>query len=116
VVPVPDEAVQERDPDSRAVLLDNERWQEEHNRGVEAYAEGRHRERLDGLRRQRDRLKDPDLIDAMDARILKLEQQSPDMVKARLELSQALRTPTASEKRLYPRNPKPLGESVPLFP
>ena len=116
VVPVPDEAVQERDPESRAVLLDNERWQEEHNRGVEAYAEGRHRERLDGLRRQRDRLKDPDLIDAMDARILKLEQQGPDMVKARLELSQVLRTPTASEKRLYPRNPKPLGESVPLFP
>jgi SPP1 gp7 family putative phage head morphogenesis protein len=115
VVPVPDEAVQERDPESRATLLDNDRWQEEHNRGVEAYAEGRHRERLDGLRRQRDRLKDPDLIDAMDARILKLEQQGPDMVKARLELSQALRTPTASEKRLYPRNPRPLGESVPLF-
>jgi SPP1 gp7 family putative phage head morphogenesis protein len=116
VVPVPDEAVQERDPDSRAALLDNERWQEEHERGVEAYAEGRHRERLDGLRRQRDRLKDPGLIDAMDARIARLEQQGPDMVKARLELSQALRTPTASEKRLYPRNPKPLGESVPLFP
>ncbi|MFZ9086488.1 MAG: minor capsid protein [Steroidobacteraceae bacterium] len=115
VVPVPDEAVQERDPESRATLLDNERWQKEHERGVEAYAEGRHRERLDGLRRQRDRLKDPDLIDAMDARILKLEQQGPDMAKARLELSQALRTPTASEKRLYPRNPKPLGESVPLF-
>jgi SPP1 gp7 family putative phage head morphogenesis protein len=114
-VGVPDEAVQEKDSESRAVLLDNDRWQEEHNRGVEAYAEGRHRERLDGLRRQRDRLKDPDLIDAMDARILKLEQQGPDMVKARLELSQALRTPTASEKRLYPRNPKPLGESVPLF-
>ena len=114
-VPVPDEAVQERDPAARAILLDSERWQEEHNRGVEAYAEGRHRERLEGLRRQRDRLKDPDLIDAMDARILKLEQQGPDMVKARLELSQALRTPTASEKRLYPRNPKPLGESVPLF-
>jgi SPP1 gp7 family putative phage head morphogenesis protein len=115
VVPVPDEAVQERDPESRAVLLDNERWQEEHERGVEAYAEGRHRERLDGLQRQRDRLKDPDLIDAMDARILKLEQQGPDMAKARLELNQALRTPTASEKRLYPKNPKPLGESVPLF-
>jgi SPP1 gp7 family putative phage head morphogenesis protein len=114
-VPVPDEAVQERDPAARATLLDSERWQEEHNRGVEAYAEGRHRERLDGLRRQRDRLKDPDLIDAMDARILRLEQQGPDMVKARLELSQALRTPTASERRLYPRNPKPLAESVPLF-
>jgi hypothetical protein len=96
-------------------LLDSERWQEEHNRGVEAFAEGQYQRELEGLQRQRDRLKDPDLIDAMDAKILQLEQQGPDMAKARADLARALRTPTASEKRLYPRNPKPLGESVPLF-
>ncbi len=115
VVPVADEAVQETDPASRSVLLDNERWQEEHNRGVEAFAEGQHRSQLEGLQAQRARLKDPDLIDAADAKILKLEQRGPDMEKARADLARALRTPTASEKRLYPKNPKPLGESVPLF-
>jgi hypothetical protein len=115
VVPVADEAVQETDPASRSVLLDNERWQEEHNRGVEAFAEGQHRAQLEGLQAQRARLKDPDLIDAADARILKLEQQGPDIEKARADLARALRTPTASEKRLFPKNPQPLGESVPLF-
>ena len=115
VAPVADEAVQERDPDSRAVLLDNERWQAEHERGVEAFAEGQHRSQLEGLQAQRARLKDPDLIDAMDAKILKLQQQGPDMAKARADLARALRTPTASEKRLYPKNPQSLGESVPLF-
>ena len=107
--------MQEKDSESRAVLLDNERWQEEHNRGVEAFAEGQHRSQLEGLQAQRARLKDPDLIDAMDAKILKLQDRGPDMEKARADLARALRTPTASEKRLYPKNPKPLGESVPLF-
>jgi hypothetical protein len=37
------------------------------------------------------------------------------MEKAREDLARALRTPTASEKKLFPRNPLPLGESVPLF-
>lgn len=115
-VGVPDEAVQEKDSVSRSILLDNERWQEEHERGVEAYAEGQHQQRLEGLRRQRDRLKDPDLIDAMDAKILRLEQRGPDIVKARTDLARALRTPTASEKRLFPGKAQSLGESVPLFP
>ncbi|MFM2158621.1 MAG: hypothetical protein RLZZ124_1095 [Cyanobacteriota bacterium] len=110
-----DEAVQEKDIQLRSVLLDNDRWQAEHNRGVEAYAEGLHQRELEGLQAQRARLKDPDLIDAMDAKILKLEQRGPDMAKARADLARALRTPTASEKRLFPRNPKPLPESVPLF-
>lgn len=37
------------------------------------------------------------------------------MEKAREDLARALRTPTASEKKLFLRNPLPLGESVPLF-
>jgi SPP1 gp7 family putative phage head morphogenesis protein len=115
VVPAPDEAVQERDKTLRGVLLDSERWQAEHERGVEAYAEGQHTARLDGLQRQRDRLKDPDLIDAMDAKILKLQERGPDMVKAHMELARALRTPTASERRLFPGRTQSLGESVPLF-
>jgi hypothetical protein len=107
--------VQETDTASRSILLDSERWQEEHERGVEAYAEGMHQRQLDGLQRQRDRLKDPDLIDAMDAKILRLEQRGPDMVKARTDLARALRTPTASEKRLFPGRSQSLRESVPLF-
>ena len=79
--PVPNEAVEETDPEVRAVLLDSERWREEHERGVEAYAKAK------GL----------------------------SMQEAQAELARALRTPTASEKRLFPRNPQPLGESVPLF-
>ena len=114
-VPVPNEAVQERDPAVRAVLLDNDRWQEEHERGVEAYAEGQHQQRLDGLRRQERRLTDPDLKDAMAARIARLVERGPDMVKARLELSRALRTPTASEKRLLGPGAQSLAESVALF-
>jgi recombinational DNA repair ATPase RecF len=114
-VPVPDEAVQEKDTASRSILLDSIRWQEEHERGVDAYAEGMHQRQLDGLQRQRDRLKDPDLIDAMDARIARLEQRGPDMVKARTDLARALRTPTASEKRLFPGRSQSLRESVPLF-
>jgi SPP1 gp7 family putative phage head morphogenesis protein len=114
-VPVPDEAVQKRDPAVRAVLLDSERWQEEHERGVQAFAEGQHRERLDGLQRQRARLKYPDLIEAIDERIRRLEERGPDMVKARLELNRALRTPTASEKRLFPGRAQSLPESVALF-
>lgn len=109
------EAVQERNPAVRAVLLDNERWQAEHERGVEAYAEGQWRQRLDGLRAQQARLKDADLIEAMEARIMRLEEQGPDMVKARLELNRALKTPTASEKRLFPGRAESLPESVPLF-
>jgi SPP1 gp7 family putative phage head morphogenesis protein len=114
-VPVPNEAVQERDPAVRAVLLDNDRWQEEHERGVEAYAEGQHQQRLDGLRRQERRLTDPDLKDAMAAKIARLVERGPDMVKARLELSRALRTPTASEKRLLGPGAQSLAESVALF-
>jgi hypothetical protein len=37
------------------------------------------------------------------------------MLKARLELNRALRTPTASEKRLFPGRAESLQESVPLF-
>jgi SPP1 gp7 family putative phage head morphogenesis protein len=114
-VPVPDEAVEERDPAVRAVLLDSERWQEEHERGVVTFAEGQHQQRLDGLQRQRARLKDPELIEAMDERIARLEELGPDMVKARLELNRALRTPTASEKRLFPGRAESLQESVALF-
>ncbi len=114
-VPVPDESVQERNPAVRAVLLDSERWQEEHERGVQTFAEGQHQQRLNGLQRQRDRLQDPELIEAMDERIRRLEEQGPDMVKARLELNRALRTPTASEKRLFPGRAQSLPESVALF-
>lgn len=115
VAPVADEAVQEKDPASRATLLDSERWQEEHNRGVEAYAEGKHQEQLDSLRRQVDRAKDGDAKDSLSAKLDQLVARGPDMEKARADLARALRTPTASEKRLYPKNAQPLGESVPLF-
>ena len=112
---VPNEAVQERDPDTQDVLLDSERWREEHERGVVAYAEGLHRRELDGLQSQRAGLRDPGLIEAMDRRIAAVEERGPDMAKARSDLARALRTPTASEKALYPTNPLPLGESVALF-
>ena len=114
-VPVPDEAVQEKDPALRAVLLDAERWQEEHEEGVKAYAEAQYQKELDQLKRQEGRLKDGDKLDALAEQIAKLEQRGPDIEKARADLARALRTPTASEKRLYPKNPQPLAESVPLF-
>jgi SPP1 gp7 family putative phage head morphogenesis protein len=114
-VPAPNEAVQEKDPATRALLLDSERWREEHEAGVRAYAEAQHRKELDGLQRQRDRVKDPEGIESFDERIRRLEDRGPDMKKAQADLARALRTPTASEKRLYPRNPLPLVESVPLF-
>lgn len=41
LVPVPDEAVQEREGQTRDVLLDGERWRAEHERGIEAYAEAK---------------------------------------------------------------------------
>lgn len=113
--PVPDEAVQERDPDLRRTLLDADRWQAEHERGVEAYAEGQHKERVKVLRGQVDRAKDGDQKDTLSAQLERLIERGPDMEKARADLARALRTPTASEKRLYPQNPKPLDESVPLF-
>ena len=113
--PVPDEAVQERDPELRRTLLDADRWQAEHERGVEAYAEGQHRERVKVLRGQVDRAKDGDQKDALGTQLERLIERGPDMEKARADLARALRTPTASEKRLYPQNPKPLEESVPLF-
>ena len=114
-VGVPNEAVQERDPATRAVLLDSERWRDEHEAGVRAYAEGKHRDELEALQRQRDRVKDPEAIESFDERIRRLEDRGPNMEKARADLARALRTPTASEKRLYPTNPLPLAESVPLF-
>ena len=114
-VPVPNEAVQERDPETRRLLLDAERWQEEHNDGVRAYAEAQHRKQLEQLQRQQARAKEPEAIEAIDAQIARLEEQGPNIEKARAELARALRTPTASEKRLYPQNPQPLAESVPLF-
>lgn len=114
-VPVSNEAVQEKDTATRALLLDSERWQEEHEAGVKAYADAKHQSELDALQRQRDRVKDPDAIESFDKRIAVLEDRGPDMEKARADLARALRTPTASEKRLYPRNPLPLAESVPLF-
>ena len=114
-VPVPNEAIQERDPDTQDVLLDSERWRAEHERGVLAYAEGLQQRELEGLRGQRQRLSDPALIEAMDRRIEEVERRGPDMAKARSNLARALRTPTAAEKALYPTNPTPLGESVPLF-
>lgn len=80
-VPVPNEAVQERDLSVRGILLDNERWQAEHERGVQTYAEA------NGL----------------------------TMEKAKAYLDKVLKTPTPSEKRLFPKNPFPLKEAVPLF-
>lgn len=115
-VEVNNEAVTEKDPELRATLLDSERWQEEHDRGVEAYAEGRHKERIDTLRRQVDRAKDGDQKDALSAQLQQLIDRGPDIVKARAELAQALRTPTASERRLFGKDTQPLRESVPLFP
>jgi hypothetical protein len=82
---------------------------------VEAYAEGQHQERVKVLRGQVDRAKDGDQKDALGAQLERLIERGPDMEKARADLARALRTPTASEKRLYPQNPKPLEESVPLF-
>jgi SPP1 gp7 family putative phage head morphogenesis protein len=80
-IPVPNEAVEESDPETQDVLLDSKRWRDEHERGVEAYAK---------------------------AREISIE-------KARAELARALRTPTASERRLYPKGGPSLEESVPLF-
>jgi len=113
--PCNNEAVTEKDPALRAVLLDSERWQAEHNRGVEAYAEARHKERIDVLRRQIDRAADGDRKDALSAQLQRLVDRGPDMVKARTELAQALRTPTASERRLFGKGAQTLRESVPLF-
>ena len=115
-VSVANEAVEETDPATRAVLLDNERWQAEHEDGVVSYAEGQHRKQLKGLRSQLQRLKDPELIEAMDRKISRLEERGPDMKKARADLARALRIPTASEKRLHPGRNESLQESVPLFP
>lgn len=115
-VEVNNEAVTEKDPALRATLLDSERWQEEHNRGVEAYAEARHQERIDVLRRQVDRAKDGDAKDALSAELNRLVDRGPDMVKAQAELAQALKTPTASERRLFGKGAQTLRESVPLFP
>lgn len=39
LVPVNNEAVTEKDKGLREILLDAERWREEHRRGVEAFAE-----------------------------------------------------------------------------
>jgi SPP1 gp7 family putative phage head morphogenesis protein len=80
-IPVPNEAIEESDPETQDVLLDSKRWRDEHERGVEAYAK---------------------------AREISIE-------KARAELARALRTPTASERRLYPKGQPSLDESVPLF-
>jgi SPP1 gp7 family putative phage head morphogenesis protein len=115
VTPVNNEAVTEKDPALRATLLDSQRWQEEHNRGVEAYAEARHQERVDVLRGQIDRAKDGDAKDTLSAQLQRLVEQGPDIVKARAELAQALRTPTASERRLFGKGAQTLRESVPLF-
>jgi len=80
-VPVPDEAIEESDPETQDLLLDSKRWREEHERGVEAYAKAR----------------------------------GVSIEKARTELARALQTPTASERRLYPKGQPSLRESVPLF-
>jgi len=114
-VEVENEAVTEKDPALRATLLDSQRWQDEHDRGVEAYAEARYQERIDTLRRQIERAADGDRKDALSAELNRLVASGPDMVKARAELAQALRTPTASERRLFGKGAKPLRESVPLF-
>ena len=116
LVEVNNEAVTETDPELRATLLDSERWQEEHERGVRSYAEARHQERIDVLRRQVDRSKDGDAKDRYSAELDRLIARGPDMVKARAELAQALRTPTASERRLFGKATQTLRESVPLFP
>lgn len=115
LVEVNNEAVIEKDPELRRVLLDSERWQEEHERGVEAYAEARHQERIDVLRRQVDRAKDGDAKDRYSAELQRLVDRGPDIAKARAELAQALRTPTASERRLFGKGAQTLRESVPLF-
>ena len=78
---VPNEAVEETDPELQDTLLDSERWREEHERGVAAYAKGR----------------------------------GVTMEQARAELARALRTPTASERRMFPGKAQTLGESVALF-
>ena len=115
LVEVNNEAVTETDPALRATLLDNERWQEEHDRGVEAYAEGRHQERIKVLQGQVERAADGDRKDALSAELQRLVDRGPDIVKARTELAQALRTPTASERRLFGKDAATLRESVPLF-
>jgi SPP1 gp7 family putative phage head morphogenesis protein len=115
-VSVANEAVEETDPEMRAVLMDDERWQAEHEDGVKAFADGQYRKELDGLKAQRKQLKNPELIEAMDRKISRLEERGPDMKKARADLARALRIPTASEKRLHPGRNESLQESVPLFP
>jgi SPP1 gp7 family putative phage head morphogenesis protein len=115
LVEVNNEAVTETDPALRSTLLDNQRWQEEHDRGVEAYAEGRHQERIKVLQGQIDRAVDGDRKDALSAQLQRVIDRGPDMVKARAELAQALRTPTASERRLFGKDAATLRESVPLF-
>jgi SPP1 gp7 family putative phage head morphogenesis protein len=112
---IPNEAVEERDPATRRVLLDAERWQEEHNEGLRTFAQGQYDRDLQGLRRQRDRLKDPELLEQIEKRIARMEEKGPDLVKARLELAKALRTPTASEKRIFGPGAQALSESVGLF-
>lgn len=115
LVEVNNEAVTETDPALRKVLLDSDRWQEEHDRGVEAYAEGRHQERINVLRGQVERAADGDRKDALSAQLQRLVERGPDIVKAKAELAQALRTPTASERRLFGKDAATLRESVPLF-
>ena len=115
-VAVVNEAVEETDPESREVLLDNDRWRKEHDRGVEVYARGRHKQKIETLRRQVERAKDGDRKDQLSAQLDRLIERGPDIVKARTELAQALKTPTASEKRLFGKDAKPLQESVPLQP
>jgi hypothetical protein len=78
---LPNEAIEESDPETQDVLLDSKRWRDEHERGVEAYAKAR----------------------------------GVSIEKARTELARALQTPTASERRLYPKGQPSLQESVPLF-
>lgn len=114
--PAINEAVEEPDPEAREVLLNNERWRREHERGVESYAESRHKERINVLRGQIDRAKDGDRKDALSAQLDRLLDRGPDIVKARAELAQALRTPSATERRLFGKDAKALQESVPLYP
>lgn len=115
-VPVTNEAVTETDPESREVLLDNDRWRKEHDRGVEVYAKGRHKQKIETLRRQVDRAKDGDRKDQLSAQLDRLIERGPDIAKARTELAQALKTPSASERRLFGKGTKALQESVPLYP
>ncbi len=112
---IPNEAVEERDPATRRILLDAERWQEEHNEGLQTFAQGQYDRDLQGLRRQRDRLKDPELLEQIEKRIARMEEKGPDLVRARLELAKALRTPTASERRIFGPGAQALSESVGLF-